>query len=252
MTSLQEWLQQHAQQIARLRVRAAYSGSLGALTLPAVGQRQLEALDADHVRLTWRNDNGSGGGGVQPQPAVDVEPATVLLPALQQLSLASCQVRASDIAALQAPQLTALSLKEMACVPRSSSQQLSSAVVGLLQRLPQLSTLMISSMNLGEVEHLSAMQHLQSCTLEYVDASSLVPVVCAPSLTELRLEGCGQVLSCTTVPAGAWQGLKSLRLEGTSLQPAVLACLPQLERLHLDTLRLLPAFDVSNLAVAGG
>lgn len=184
--------------------------------------------------------------------AIDA-PQALLLPALQVLDLSNdCFIGERDIAALELPQLTKLSLDGLMAPDHMTAgtnvRKQFRTVVELLARLPKLSTLVLGSLYaLGDdLPPISTMQCLQSCSLEGGSAVRVLQALSAPHLTQLRLDARNKVLSTSVLPASGWPELLQLSLVDVALQPAVLARLPQLQCLELQKVTLLPA-DVEDL-----
>lgn len=129
------------------------------LTLPVFQLLQLRKLDLCRVQLRCQGEGAS---------------IALVLPALQELRLSQCDLPAGNIAAMQLPQLTNMSIKLLNTTSGPSRQDLFGAVAALLQWLPQLSSLVGHQDSIGDVAPLDTMQSLQSCSLQGIGASHVI------------------------------------------------------------------------------
>lgn len=191
----------------------------------------------------------------------------VMLPSLQYLHMWQCQLAGTSslLQLTQAPQLTSLQLTSITPAQpgfcggyytlgnnsAAAVQQVAVTVAAMLQQLPRLIVLELPGMPLTStaVQHIGAMQSLQSARLEHVHTHVwLMPRGdlhhLPSSITQLLLRDNRQVHdNAPSLPPHLHQltALVHLELQMGALQPALLGSVAQLRHLQLIGCSLLPS-----------
>jgi hypothetical protein len=251
------WLQQHGGVVEAITVPQTHDDRVHAhmhvpvpvqLKLPAGGLAKLKLLHLHKCALEFcTNASSSGVQGGSSSGGQDGP--SFVLPALRSIQLQSCREPLGIMSQLGCPRLKSLHLtfSDGSHAPPADSKQLPDAALSaLLQRLPELMSLTLANHSVTDaaLAQLSCLQNLQHCTLSCEQVTPAVLTnLSSSSLTSFMLISGEGVLQERDLPAAGWPHLKLFRVTDHAVQPAVVARLTALERLHLDRCDLVASLN---------